>query len=57
VASLNFPKSDLARSAQDDMRRAFNDLFLGDKADAMRPVDALALFYDFSISRPSARRR
>ncbi len=55
VASLNFPKSDLARSAQDDMRRAFTDLFLGDKADAMRPVDALALFYDFLDLTPIGR--
>jgi tetratricopeptide (TPR) repeat protein len=55
VASLNFPKADLARSAQDDMRRAFNDLFLGDKADAMRPIDALALFYDFIDLTPIGR--
>ncbi|HMI97089.1 MAG TPA: hypothetical protein VK479_11300, partial [Micropepsaceae bacterium] len=55
VASLNFPKSELARSAQDDMRRAFNDLFLGDKADTMRPVDALALFYDFIDLTPIGR--
>src|SRR5260221_860805 len=55
VASLNFPKAELARSAQDDMRRAFNDLFLGDKADAMRPIDALALFYDFINLTPIGR--
>jgi hypothetical protein len=55
VASLNFPKAELARSAQDDMRRAFNDLFLGDKADAMRPIDALALFYDFIDLTPIGR--
>ncbi len=55
VASLNFPKADLARSAQDDMRRAFDDLFLGDKADAMRPIDALALFYDFIDLTPIGR--
>jgi hypothetical protein len=55
VASLNFPKEELARSAQDDMRRAFNDLFLGGKADAMRPIDALALFYDFLDLTPIGR--
>ncbi|HXJ03257.1 MAG TPA: hypothetical protein VNH44_18710 [Micropepsaceae bacterium] len=47
IAALNFPNAELARSAQDDMRRAFADLFLAGKADKMRPVDALALFYDF----------
>ena len=47
IASIYFAGSDLARDAQDDMRRAFTDLFLGGKADAMPPVEALALFYDF----------
>jgi hypothetical protein len=55
VAALNFPKAEIARGAQDDMRRAFHDLFLGDKADAMRPVDALALFYDFLDLTPIGR--
>ncbi len=47
VASDNFGNDDYARKAQDDMRRAFEDLFLKGKADQMKPVDALALFYDF----------
>jgi hypothetical protein len=55
IAALNFPNADLARDAQDDMRRAFNDLFLGGKADKMRPVDALALFYDFIELTPIGR--
>lgn len=54
-AALNFPKSELARTAQDDMRRAFNDLFLSGKADAMKPVDALSLFYDFIELTPIGR--
>jgi hypothetical protein len=55
VAALNFPTAELARDAQDDMRRAFSDLFLGDKAAALRPVDALALFYDFIELTPIGR--
>ncbi len=55
IAALNFPNSELARSAQDDMRRAFADLFLAGKADTMRPVDALALFYDFIELTPVGR--
>src|SRR4051812_27888709 len=55
IAALNFPNAELARSAQDDMRRAFSDLFLGGKADTMRPVDALALFYDFIELTPVGR--
>jgi hypothetical protein len=46
VASLNFPNDDLGRQAQDDMRNAFTDLFLKGKADKLKPIDALALFYD-----------
>ena len=47
VASENFPNEDLAGKAQDDMRAAFVDLYLKGKADAMPPVESLALFYDF----------
>jgi len=46
VATQNFPGLDAARVAQDDMRAAFVNLFLKGGADKMKPVDALALFYD-----------
>jgi hypothetical protein len=46
-ATLNFGDDDRARQAQDDMRGAFEALFLKGKADAMPPVEALGLFYDF----------
>jgi tetratricopeptide (TPR) repeat protein len=46
VASLSFPNDDMGRRAQDDMRNAFEALFLKGQADKLRPVDALALFYD-----------
>ena len=55
IAALNFPNAELGRDAQDDMRRAFSDLFLAGKADKMRPVDALALFYDFIELTPIGR--
>ena len=46
VATQNFGGEDAARVAQDDMRSAFVNLFLKGGADKMKPVDALALFYD-----------
>ena len=55
TAAVYFPKSDLARDAQDDMRRAFTDLFLNGKADSMPPVQALALYYDFIELTPIGR--
>jgi hypothetical protein len=46
VATQSFQGEDSARIAQDDMRGAFINLFLKSGADKMKPVDALALFYD-----------
>ncbi len=46
VATQNFNGQDPARIAQDDMRGAFVKLFLKGGADKMKPVEALALFYD-----------
>ncbi|HWX90897.1 MAG TPA: hypothetical protein VNY75_11355, partial [Rhizomicrobium sp.] len=46
VATQSFTGDDPARVAQDDMRGAFVNLFLKGGADKMKPVDALALFYD-----------
>jgi hypothetical protein len=47
TASQNFPNEDVARQAQDDMRDTFETLFLKGKADALSPIAALSLFYDF----------
>jgi len=55
VAAVNFPDNELARDAQDDMRSAFNELYLGSKGDALQPVQALALFYDFVELTPVGR--
>ena len=46
VANQSFNGEDAGRIAQDDMRGAFVNLFLKGGADKMKPVDALALFYD-----------
>ena len=46
IVTQNFKEQDATRVAQDDMRGAFINLFLKSGADRMKPVDALALFYD-----------
>ncbi|HUO01172.1 MAG TPA: hypothetical protein VMU31_00220 [Rhizomicrobium sp.] len=45
VATQNFSGDD-ARSAQDDMRAAFVNLYLKGGADKLPPVESLAMFYD-----------
>lgn len=45
VAQQNF-SGDASRSALDDMRAAFVRLYLKGEADKLKPVDALAMFYD-----------
>jgi tetratricopeptide (TPR) repeat protein len=47
VATQYFPDDDAGREAQDDMRNAFEDLFINGKADKLPPIQSLALFYDF----------
>jgi hypothetical protein len=47
IASQHFPNEELARTAQDDMRATFVNLFLKGKADIIAPIQALSLFYDF----------
>ena len=47
IAVEAFPNDELARHAQDDMRAAFADLFIRGKADKLKPVDSLAIFFDF----------
>src|SRR5262245_14882614 len=47
-----FPKEEYARAIAQDMGDAFRALFLEGGADVMRPVEALALFYDFRELTP-----
>ncbi len=50
------PDSDMTRRIQDQAAATFEQLFLGDKGDALPAVDALALFYDFRELTPIGRR-
>ncbi len=50
------PNSDLSRAAQDDAAALFAQLFLSPKGDDLPPVDALALFYEYSELTPIGRR-
>jgi tetratricopeptide (TPR) repeat protein len=50
------PNSDVSRTAQDDAAALFAQLFLSPKGDDLPPVDALALFYEYSELTPIGRR-
>src|SRR5205807_7021099 len=56
TALVAFPQSDVTRRIQDDATLAFDSLFLGGKSEAMAPIDALSLFYDFRDLMPVGRR-
>src|SRR5690606_4824977 len=49
-------RSDLADAIREDMGELFSDLFLNGKADALPPVKALGLFYDFRDLTPVGSR-
>jgi hypothetical protein len=51
-----YPHSEMTRRIQDEAAVAFEALFLGGKGDAMPPIDALSLFYDFRDLTPVGRR-
>jgi tetratricopeptide (TPR) repeat protein len=50
------PNSDISRTAQDDSAALFAQLFLSTKGDDLPPVEALALFYEYSELTPIGRR-
>jgi tetratricopeptide (TPR) repeat protein len=50
------PNSEISRGAQDDAAALFAQLFLSTKGDDLPPVDALALFYEYSELTPIGRR-
>lgn len=56
LAVQSFPATEKARKIADDMAAVFTGLFLDGKADAMTPVQALALFYDFPEQVPIGRK-
>ena len=47
TALLAHPDSDITRKIQDEAAVTFDSLFLDGKGDAMPPVEALGLFYDY----------
>ena len=56
TALIVYPNSEMTRRIQDEAAVAFESLFLGGKGDAMPPIDALSLFYDFRDLTPVGRR-
>src|SRR5471030_915552 len=56
TAMLAHPNSDLTRKIQDEAAVTFDSLFLAGKGDALAPVEALGLFYDFRELTPIGRR-
>jgi len=56
TALLAHPNSDLTRKIQDEAAKTFDSLFLAGKGDALPPIEALGLFYDFRELTPIGRR-
>ncbi|BCW88168.1 hypothetical protein sos41_13060 [Alphaproteobacteria bacterium SO-S41] len=52
AAVLGFPEEDEARRIGTEMSAVFEDLFLRGKADALPPIQALGLYYDFKELTP-----
>jgi hypothetical protein len=56
AALLSHPGSEITRAFQVEMATVFEDLFLSDKGASIEPIDALAIYYDFSKLTPIGRR-
>ncbi|MDO9412215.1 MAG: tetratricopeptide repeat protein [Pseudolabrys sp.] len=56
TALMAHPNSDMTRKIQDEAAATFDTLFLAGKGDALPPVEALGLFYDFRELTPIGRR-
>jgi hypothetical protein len=56
AALLSHPGSEITRAFQAEMATVFEDLFLSDKGASVEPIDALAIYYDFSKLTPIGRR-
>jgi tetratricopeptide (TPR) repeat protein len=54
-AVLAHPNSDFTRKIQDEAAASFRELFLSGKGDALPPVEALGLFYDYRDLTPIGR--
>jgi tetratricopeptide (TPR) repeat protein len=56
TALVVYPNSELTRRIQDEAAVSFESLFLSGKSEALPPVEALSLFYDFRDLTPVGRR-
>jgi tetratricopeptide (TPR) repeat protein len=56
TAMMVHPNSDRTRKIQDEAAVTFDSLFLAGKGDALPPVEALGLFYDYRELTPIGRR-
>ena len=56
TALIAHPQSEMTRRIQEDCATTFEALFLGGKSEALAPIDALSLFYDFRDLTPVGRR-
>lgn len=56
AALLAQPNMPATRTLHNEMASVFEDLFLSGKADGLPPIEALALYYDFSKLTPIGRR-
>lgn len=52
LAVRHFSEDDQARETAAKMAKIFEDLFVNGKADKMKPIEALGLFYDFRELTP-----
>ncbi|WP_065752543.1 hypothetical protein [Bradyrhizobium paxllaeri] len=50
------PNSEMSRQSQDVASALFTEIYLGQKGDDMKPVDALAMFYEYRELTPIGRR-
>ena len=56
IATKLQPNSEMSRQAQDAASALFAEVYLGAKGDDMKPVDALAMFYEYRELTPIGRR-
>jgi hypothetical protein len=56
IALTARPQSLFTRRIQEEAASTFDRVFLGDRGNALPPIDALALFYDFRTLTPVGRR-
>lgn len=52
-AATNFPKNPKSKHAAEEMTQAFHDLYLGNRADKLAPLTAVALYDEFRELTPS----